>query len=95
MQISWTHPTPATQFLLTLSAKGLQKDPTTFAITMKEEICVKLSYYEDIVNIDGYVFGEDAFVGIMDLVKMVHEIVKVPMSGTLILRGEVRFFTCV
>lgn len=62
---------------------------------MKEEICVKLNYSEDTVNIDGYIFGEDAFVRIMDLVKTVHEIVKVPMSGTLILRGEVRHFTCV
>lgn len=62
---------------------------------MKEEVCIKIAYSEDTVNIDGFVFGEDPFVMVMDLVKTVHDIVKVPMSGVLILRGEARIFTCV
>lgn len=95
MQISWTAARESIPFLLILSANVLQKDPTTFSITMKDDICVKLGYSENTVYIDGFVFGEDPLIKIIDLIQTVHDIVKVPMSGILILRGEVRNFTVV
>lgn len=94
MRVSWMSAEPATQFLLILTGiQELHKDSMTFALTMKENVCIKISYLGESVTIEGYVFGEDAFPQIMDLIETVHERINCPTRGMLVLRGEVRHFS--